>query len=291
MADVHSAFEFNSVPCKRKRRPEDVDDEFLNPHAKRRSSHCLPIRLSPSRSQVSIPPAFPMFTSIYQQPPTPVDTSDEESSSHSRDEHRSTSKPSSTHDHRLNSDSSMSFTNAEYGDSLDVDMDLNLGSASQPRIRRARSNDIIAPHRDSIFLNAVDNSSRERVPTPINSHFDNRVNDLPNVPRHHFPPLRTNLSPMFEQETWISRDGLPSPTEDQDMDTVMMLDHTNSTSGLHVVDNGVDGIQLMERYEDQSNGRSSHERLRTAKLHMGFLNGCEKCMQKVPGHYSHILRP
>ncbi|KAK5075374.1 hypothetical protein LTS08_001557 [Lithohypha guttulata] len=32
----------------------------------------------------------------------------------------------------------------------------------------------------------------------------------------------------------------------------------------------------------QSNGR-------TAKLHMGFKSDCDKCIARVPGHYSHIM--
>ncbi|EXJ80984.1 hypothetical protein A1O3_07272 [Capronia epimyces CBS 606.96] len=184
----------------------------------------------------------------------------------------------------------MSSIKADYADPVDVEMELNLSSTSQPKIRRARSNDIIAPYRDSNFLSTIDISNRERVPTPISSHFDNRMNDLPGVSRHHFPPVHTNLSPMFEQESWISRDGLPSPTEDQEMDTVMMLDQANNgPDDRHVYGNNAVESRLMERHGAQVNRNSSPGRSRTAKLHMGFLNGCDKCVQKVPGHYSHIL--
>lgn len=288
MADVQSAFESASISCRRKRKPDDLGDDLLNHEAKRRSIHSLPFRLSPSRPQVSLPPAFPMFTSIYQQPPTPADTSDDESSGNSREEHGWAVKPYSGDFPGPKSDSSMSSNHAEYGDSADVDMDLTQGLDPPPKVRRARSNDIIAPYREPGLLSTMDSVNRERVPTPISGHFDARVNDLPSAPRYHFPPLRTNLSPMFEQESWMSRDGLPSPTEDQDMD--MMLDYNNGAKAPqpHVPGTGARGFHLIE-YETRTTGGSSSGRSRTAKLHMGFLQGCEKCIQKVPGHYSHIL--
>jgi len=98
---------------------------------------------------------------------------------------------------------------------------------------------------------------------------------------------------MFEQESWITRDGLPSPIEDQDMDSSMMIDETNdSMSGLRVSGGNetIDSALSSPVYWTPTDGNSSPGRLRTARLHMGFLSGCEKCIQKVPGHYSHILR-
>jgi hypothetical protein len=218
-----------------------------------------------------------------------VDTSDDESPARPK-EHHWRDKPFSEDDAQDSSDSSTSSLKAHCGESLDVDMDLNTTLGPQPRIRRARSNDIMPPHRSSTFLSAMDNFARERVPTPISSHFDNRVNDLPAVPRHQFPPLRTNLSPMFEQESWITRDGLPSPVDDQAMDGVTMADQTSDRTG-RSRGNGQECTEphLTESYGLQLDGNSSPGRSRTARLHMGFLNGCEKCIQKVPGHYSHIL--
>ncbi|KIX02349.1 uncharacterized protein Z518_08290 [Rhinocladiella mackenziei CBS 650.93] len=290
MADVYTSFPFNSPPHKRKRRPDDLTDSFCAHDAKRRSTHCLPIRSSPSRPQVSVLPQYSLFTSIYQQPPTPVDTSDDESPGQPKDEDHWPHKVSSMNDSQPGSDCrSTSSLRARREDPIDVDMDMSTNSP-QPRIRRARSNDIVPPHRNSNFLSAMDNFARERVPTPISSHFDNRVNDLPSVPRHQFPPLRTNLSPMFEQESWVNRDGLPSPVDDQDMDSMMMIDPTNDDiSGLGV--NGDDSTHVRSTgpYGSRAEGTSSPGRSRTARLHMGFLNDCEKCAQKVPGHYSHIM--
>jgi hypothetical protein len=286
MADVDTtsgAFRFDMStppPQKRKRHSDHLgDDDFFfgARDAKRRSmaTHCLPIRLSPGRPNVSVPPAsFSLYTSIYQQPPTPVDTSDDESLGHQAQDDEAWML--SKQDSQPRSDSSTSSTKAQCGD-RDVDMDMTAPLVTQPRVRRARSNDIMPPERDSNLLSAMDTFARERVPTPISSHFDNRVNELPSVPRHHFPPLRTNLSPMIEQESWIRSDGLPSPVEDQDMDITMDRDESGNdvrwTSGRY----GLDG------------NYSPSGRARTGRLHMGFLNDCEKCLQKVPGHYSHII--
>jgi hypothetical protein len=283
MAEVASpgSFRFNitSPPLSRRKRRFDDDQDawFDERDTKRRSTtlHSLPIRLSPSRPNVSTSPAsFSLFTSIYQQPPTPVDTSDDESLGQQTkdDEPWCLSKQ----DSQPQSDGSSSSTRAQCGDTnADVDMDLTAPLTTQPRIRRARSNDIVPPERDSNLLGAMDMFARERVPTPISSHFDNRVSELPNVPRHQFPPLRTNLSPMIEQESWISRDGLPSPVEDQDMD--MVMDRDDASKGDYFGRYTLDGHS------------SPSGRARSGRLHMGFLNDCEKCIQKVPGHYSHIL--
>jgi hypothetical protein len=288
MADVHTTafFRFNTPtppPQKRKRSSDGLDDDnasfFGARDAKRRSAvmHSLPIRLSPGRpGGVSLPPAsFSLYTSIYQQPPTPVDTSDDESlGQQTKDDERWTGL--TKHDSQPSSDSSTSSIKAQCGD-LDMDMDMMSPLMTQPRIRRARSNDIIPPERDPNFLSAMDSIVCERVPTPISSHFDNRLNELPSVPRHQFPPLRTNLSPMIEQESWISRDGLPSPIEDHDTDMMVDRDELCQDADLKGRSYGMDG------------NYSPSGRARTGRLHMGYLSGCQKCAQKLPGHYSHII--
>jgi hypothetical protein len=90
---------------------------------------------------------------------------------------------------------------------------------------------------------------------------------------------------MIEQDSWIGRDGLPSPVEDHDMDS-MMVDQSSDDMNQGQSTNA----QPEKRYGLQLDGSSSPGRSRAARLHMGFLNGCDKCIQKVPGHYSHILR-
>lgn len=298
MADVYTAFhmDHHSVGAthKRKRFLDDFDefnDSCFNRDVKRRSFHSLPIRTSPPKPQIDIPPVYSLFTSVYQQPPTPVDTSEDESPGFPRDDSHWPTKQSNSNTSLCDHNNPNHSALAPPSDVGDVEMELS--APSQPMIRRARSNDIVPPHRDSNFLGVMDTLLRDRVPTPISSHFDSRVSDLPNAPRHQFPPLRTNLSPMFEQESWITRDGLPSPVEDQDMDSAMMMDEANdSMGGLRVsgANEANDSSASSPVYWTPTDGTSSPGRGRTARLHMGYLNGCEKCIQKVPGHYSHILR-
>ena len=117
---------------------------------------------------------------------------------------------------------------------------------------------------------------------------------------------------MVEQENWssIGPDGLPSPTEDyvpqiHDPDAMMIYDQTSdSMSGLRVDDEmeavqmrddrmeyglGLDGSMSQGSSTPHAHSRQTSQAGRTARLHMGYLIGCEKCAQKVPGHYSHIL--
>jgi hypothetical protein len=61
---------------------------------------------------------------------------------------------------------------------------------------------------------------------------------------------------------------------DQDMDVDAMRDQVRR-------DLGLDGISSQEQAKRISG--------RIAKLHMGFMAGCTRCAQKVPGHYSHII--
>ncbi|KIW19878.1 hypothetical protein PV08_00453 [Exophiala spinifera] len=279
--DVSHALQFNAALHKRKRGTDDTSDQSLTRSPKRRPTKCLPIRLSPPTRSQPQSRAYSTFTSIYQQPPTPVDTSEDESPSEPNDDSHWPSRSRTALRESQGSDSSTSSMQAQYGESDAMDMDVN-----PPTIRRARSNDIIPPPRDSNFLSTMDRFARERVPTPISSHFDNRVADLPSVPRHQFPPLRTNLSPMIEQDSWIGKDGLPSPVEDHDPDS-MMVDQSNGGVG------GGESPTAAARWEDsfglQFDGAPSPGKARSARLHMGFLSGCDKCIQKVPGHYSHIL--
>ena len=195
------------------------------------------------------------------------------------------------------------------------DMTLTPSSPVRPRIGRARSNDLLSsPPRGLTPTRPM--QSHDRIPTPITGHFNTHLDNLPSAPRHNFPPVHTNLSPMMEQEQWGSlnrrssygQTSLPSPAEDihtsnLDNDTDMdaeMLDEstTTSMSTLRVsadddvmeTEEGSHAVNQRQRLNRQGHSRNrSSQAGRTARLHMGFLTGCEKCLQKVPGHYSHIL--
>jgi hypothetical protein len=89
---------------------------------------------------------------------------------------------------------------------------------------------------------------------------------------------------MYDQTS----DGMSGLRVDDSMDAEMRGSQDDRTRyGL-----GLDGQS--DRASSSAHGHSrqmtSQSRSgRTARLHMGYLVGCEKCAQKVPGHYSHIL--
>lgn len=53
-----------------------------------------------------------------------------------------------------------------------------------------------------------------------------------------------------------------------------------------------DDMRMSTMHDTQRGGvhhTQSHYNARTARLHMGFRADCEKCVDRVPGHYSHIF--
>jgi len=304
MANYPSAILDPSSPHKRKRRLEGADDDDRPTRdTKKRTTASLPIRsstMSGGWPSLSVTPSFSIFSSSSTQPPTPVDTSDDEgvclpdfdgtyfnempplSDSPSSSGSSASSITTQIGERGGDNDDDDDDDDDDDNDSMD-DVVMSSSSPSQPRTGRARSNDIVWPRRRPSLLSPMAVVSGDRVPTPISSHFDSRIADLSSVVRHQYPPLRTNLSPMIEQESWVGRDGLPGPAEDEDVDAMMIVEQTNDTLGGHSV-RGED-----EALKAAPAGTSSQEHTRTARLHMGFLNGCDKCIQKVPGHYSHIL--
>jgi hypothetical protein len=313
MSNLQPVFSQFSVH-KRKRSSNDNTLDVSEPDWKRRTTS-LPIR-SPPRQRLT--PSFTATSGTFSSfvaPITPVDTSEDESLDND-DEFSNSKLPSLSQSQ--NSIDNIRTTQVQV-DQGDHDMEMTPSSPSQPRIGRARSNDLLSsPRRRPQFLiREVSTPTRDRIPTPISSHFDYRLAELPNAPRHSFPRLRTNLSPMVEQENWpsIGPEGLPSPAEDyeanpriHDPDAMLYDQTSDGMSGLRVDDMdadhplsgstdrlrhglGLDGLSSSTQGYGVVSGhaRQQSQGNRTARLHMGHLAGCEKCAQKVPGHYSHIL--
>jgi hypothetical protein len=286
---------------KRKRSLSDAVAGISEPEWKRRTTS-LPFRSPSQQRPASIfPPANSTWTSAHGTL-TPIDTSEDESVTNENETLPSNFLPSLNDSQTSVGSNSTSSVRVEV-DAEDHDIEMAMSSPTRPRAGRARSNDIMSsPHRRPNFL-AADPShtpTRDRIPTPIASHFDYRQVQLPSNPRHSFPPLRTNLSPTVEQETWaLGPDGLPSPTEYSpqinDSDAMMSGlqlhcdgDDTLVPGQMHPTQQLASGLDS----DDQTSHHCSHARQasgRSARLHMGYLAGCEKCAQKVPGHYSHIL--
>lgn len=298
---------FFDLPTPQKRKRDDeVDDEILDHQIKRKATGSLALRPSPLKVR-SLGPDFGLFHP--PAPLTPDDTSGDESLPEDLDlgaQAKIARNGSNLSNGSSNTSSSMTV---QVSPQRHEDTDMMMASPSRPRFGRARSNDLISPPRITTtdpFLRPPEkvNPLNDRVPTPINSTFDNRLNHLPAAPRHQFPPLRKFLSPMMEQEPFA---GPPTPVEDTvdptgDSDVMMGYEQTsNSMSGLKV---SCDEDDAMEQDMDTGaiplsgnrnwgmDGSASQEPRssgRIAKLHMGFMSGCHRCAQKVPGHYSHII--
>jgi hypothetical protein len=295
------------TPHKRKRADDDdgLNDENLDHNIKRKAIGSLAIRPSP----LKVRPLRPAFGSFNPPAPlTPDDTSGDESLPDDFDLEGQATIARNISNLSDSSSRSTSSMIAQASPERHEDTDMMMTSPSRPQFGRARSNDLISPPRiatSDSFLTPPQsvNPLNDRVPTPINSTFDNRLNHLPAAPRHQFPPLRKFLSPMMEQEPFA---GPPTPVEDTlhaagDSDVMMGYEQTsNSMSGLKVScdeddameqDMDADAAQLGNKNRGLDGSASQDQRShgRTARLHMGFMTGCPRCAQKVPGHYSHIV--
>ncbi len=295
---------FTPFQVHKRRRSSSSNIDISEPDWKRRTIS-LPLR-SPARQRpITIATSNPTFNTFghFLIP----DSSENEFLNKENEESR---LPSLT--------ASQSSSNAsDSSTTVKLDPEMVVSSPMRPPLMgRARSNDILSSPRRRLHVLPLEpqQTTRDRIPTPITSHFDHRLVEMPNAPRHSFPPLRTNLSPMVEQENWSSMgpDGLPSPTEEyvpqiHDPDAMMVYDQTSDdTNGLRVDDAmetepmvalgdamqyglGLDGHLSQGNSTVSGHSRQTSQTGRTARLHMGYLGGCEKCAQKVPGHYSHIL--
>lgn len=297
---------------KRKRDFDDISDEELQHQSKQRKAiSSLPIR-TPFKARATSGSPFTSFNP--PAPLTPVDSSEDESLSD--ENHDVRTSPSYHDDHPFSSSNTSTSPSIVYADPFaPPDTTMMMSPPPRPRFGRARSNDLVSPTHLSSSTNLIyssqPNQLNDRIPTPIASHFDNRIDSrlstLPFAPRHQFPPLRQFLSPMIEQEGWgaASEGGLPSPAaenmehKEEDADVMMGYEQTNDgMSGLRVTcdEDTMDEDVFSPRSPARELRRSSthpytHSRNGSvAKLHMGYLAGCSKCEQKVPGHYSHILR-
>lgn len=302
---------------KRKRSLDDASDEELEHHFKhRRTFPSLPIR-SPPRLRSTFDSPFSTFNP--PAPLTPIDTSEDESLP---DDHRNIRV-----DDLVGEDSQGSRTSNVSTSSMMVNIDPThdshvatmLPPPARPRFGRARSNDLVSPAHlstsSTAFLSPhTPNQVSDRVPTPVASHFDSRIDSrlstLPSAPRHSFPPLRQFLSPMMEQDGWgnTTDGGLPSPASEDVQyniatDADVMMGYEQTSDGLgglcldedKMMEDSPTVMSSQQSFDDSLTQGHTHSRNHSrggsiAKLHMGYLSGCQKCEQKVPGHYSHILR-
>lgn len=192
------------------------------------------------------------------------------------------------------------------------------------RMGRARSNDLISPLRPSTGLlpPSPRGFAQDRMPTPVASSFPARSPFEASfaAASKHMRTQLTSLSPMVDAESWTPRVQRPPSPDDEDEDMMGVEDSSamsSSFSSLSVHNSpfqtsptrasrsihrglGLDSYGGVARPDDlrmstinDQRPASYHGRQqssgRTGRLHMGYKADCEKCVARVPGHYSHVI--
>ena len=188
------------------------------------------------------------------------------------------------------SDSSGSSVKDLIGDDGDMDMTDSQprenGNFSSPQPwQRPRSNDMLSPPRLGFLLDRQPTQDCGRIPTPIYGHFDNVNLNAESAEDASAPS--TLLSPMIKEEdesAWWHRRRLPSPVDASD-DLVDHEDHNRNG-----IDPSAAASSILEGGPVQPDGPPCQlGNRRTARLIMGYRADCDKCIRRVPGHYSHIV--
>jgi len=278
---------------KRKRSIDDIHGLGGGWGSKRRPITALPIRSSPAtRPSISITPAFSAFSQV-SQTPTSVETSEDESyEQYSRHLNAGAVPDAAMADAQSSTNTSSSSLRVEVDQSVDDNMDLMPVSPTRTRIGRARSNDLVSPRRalGALSPSPFAEQGRERVPTPISQNFSGP--EFGGPPKGRPAPLRTVLTPMLDEEEWSRNGGFLSPAGNEHHDAGMMVDQaSDSMTGLNM-GNEHEMSDYMNDRDNQAydaHGHVEQDHSRAARLVMGYRSDCEKCAQRVPGHYSHII--
>ena len=264
----------------------------------------LPIRSPPSsKPNVFFARAYSPTPQIVPALLTPVESSDDDIASNDLNFEPGPLPP--LDDSNTSSDSTTSSVKVATGDDGDMEM-----ADSQPRDfsfprpwQRQRSNDMLAPPNLPYLLETQRKQGHERLPTPIYGHFnDSDVNMDMNGASAKSSTL---LSPLIREEDepyWWRDHCPPSPVDTfaEIMTPVSqaggMMDRLNvNTAGSN--DLSRNKIPFPE-FSNQEYSTCDGQRERfggesgapqSRRLTMGFRADCEKCIQRVPGHYSHIV--
>ena len=263
----------------------------------------LPIRSPPTLKQNTL--FSRTYSPIFQSVPallTPVESSDDDVAS--SDLNFEPGRPPQLDDSNSSSDSSTSIK-VVVGDDGDMEM-----ADSQPRDfsspqpwQRQRSNDMLAPLNLPLLLDTQDRQSSQRLATPIWGHFSD--SDLNMDTNGVGARPSTTLSPFIREEedaTWWRGRRLPSPADTFDeimtpiSQAVGMMGrlHVDTAGGHNVSQNDTPFPALLNQEHSVLEGQSERFRgeldaPRSRRLTMGFRADCGKCIQRVPGHYSHIV--
>ena len=247
----------------------------------------LPIRTSPIFDART-----PSFS--YRVPPrsvpatlTPVESSDEEPCNINDAEDEGMNVGSTTD---LPSSQTSKTSSMNVGVGEDEDLDMTDSQTRSPPPWHAQVT--LSPSRpQSSFLNLPINPSGGRIPTPIYGHF---TNDFSMDMSGQSTPAN-GVTTIREEDDWWRRRDLPSPASDHDNGHPMMspIGETDGLMGRLNVGTGTrapDSSSADSIHPMFSHREDNHQTGRSSRLVMGYRADCDKCRQKVPGHYSHIVR-
>ena len=264
----------------------------------------LPIRSPPG----SKPNAF--FARAYSPTPpfvpallTPVESSDDDIPSN--DLNFEPGPLPQLDDSNTSSDSTTSSFKVAIGDDGDMEMaDSQPREFSSPRPwQRQRSNDMLAPPNLPYLLDTHRRQGPERLPTPIYGHFnDSDVNmDMSGASARS----STLLSPLIREEdepSWWRDYRPPSPVDTFGEVMTPVSQEGEMMGSLNVNTAGSNDLSRnkIPFPEFSNHGYSTFDGQRerfgaesgapqSRRLTMGFRADCEKCIRRIPGHYSHIV--
>ena len=202
------------------------------------------------------------------------------------------------------SDSSASSVKVIVDDEHDTDMvDAQLpGPMSSPLPwQRSRSNDMLAPPQMSRILGSQASFGAERATLPFEVQRDG--SDWP--VRGPGQSTRATLQPMIrpeDQPNWhqrlrvtsASNEAVATRTQVGPAGGMMDRHHVSSNAlgppmshhGMPAPDPGVD---MTGFHEGMVASHRCDDPRRPWRVTMGYRADCEKCIQKIPGHYSHIV--
>lgn len=148
-----------------------------------------------------------------------------------------------------------------------------------PRIQRPPSPapDLDEPFDEDAMMAGLEDSQMSSDFTNLSVHSQDNLHELPatdSSPLRNWSPQSSNVSPRNRglglEGAATNHGGIVRP-DGLRMSTIADTQRPSSA-----------GADLFQHTRVQSSAR-------TAKLHMGFKADCEKCIARVPGHYSHII--
>lgn len=171
---------------------------------------------------------------------------------------------------------------------------------------------MLSPPRLPYLLDTQQRPGSNRIATPIYGHFGGI--DVNSDRAQAGTRLATTLSPLIREDEelhWWRDRRFPSPIDDADehmtpinqADGMMGRLNMNNLSSPHnlnssqVLESNSGEVQretsLWRSVVEQQGRRERHshepEVPRSGRLTMGYRADCDKCIQKVPGHYSHVV--